>query len=132
MCETIAGADDKIGKGVIGMEFKVTIRTLTMQRFRAGMEAEIDGNQMAGYLLGGVGKSGLAVIAKEFDRSIIRAADLEQAGVKMSGGQVVKPFAGIDGVYDLYSFNNLIKNVLNFYSSQGQAHPKQLQTETKI
>jgi hypothetical protein len=82
------------------------------------MEAKIDSNQMACYLLGGAGESSLAVIAKEFDRSVIRAADLEQAGIKMSSGQVVEPSAGIDGVYDLYAFNNLAKNFLNPFSSQ--------------
>jgi hypothetical protein len=33
VCEAIAGADDKIGKGVIGMQFQFAVQTLMMRRF---------------------------------------------------------------------------------------------------
>lgn len=33
VCEAIAGADDKIGEGVIGMQFQFAVQTLMMRRF---------------------------------------------------------------------------------------------------
>ncbi len=99
--QPVTRADDKIGERVIRMKLQFAILPLPIRRRTARLQTEIDAYQVARYLLCGTGKGSLAVIAKEFDCRIIRAANLQQPAVKMSRRQVVEPLAGINRVDDL-------------------------------
>jgi hypothetical protein len=75
--------------------------------------ADIDklhGHQVAGDILGGLRKDGLAMVLQEFGARRIRAADLQQTVIKRGYVQIVKPFTSIHRIDGFHPIQNMFQN----------------------
>ena len=78
MCEAVTGADDKVLKSVIRVEFGSCLDLPDgVSGFICPLHLKIDGDEMSGNLLCGPCKASFAVIAEETDSWLIRASDTE-------------------------------------------------------
>jgi len=113
--EAVAGPDHKILKGIVGMQPGGRQGLLGGRRgFLLSINVEIYGDQMTGYLLGGVGKRTLAVGSQELDCRLVRTADSERPAVKPGNLQLVEPFAGVGRVDHFCTIKYIGKNIFDF------------------
>ena len=119
MSEAIAGTDDEIGKCVIGMQFRFRLSgAAPFVRFGPFDYGEFDGNEVAGYLLGGAGEGDFGVLPEELGHSVVRAAYLEDACIEMHRLQLFEPFARIDRVERFCPFEDVRENIFYLQDSQ--------------
>ncbi len=94
--EAVAGADDEILKGIIGVQWKqfaVSFPCWVVLGLAVG--GKLDCDEMAGNELGGAGEGAFAFILQEVSAGVIGAAYFKKAAGKTHEVEVVKPLARI-------------------------------------
>ena len=119
VCQPIAGADDEIVKGIIGMKGRLVFLLLARQAgLSVAVGGELDRYEVSGDLLGGTGKGVSAVALQELGAGMVGTADFERAAGEVNYAKIVEPPAGVDGVEGLCTVQYIREDIFNFTAGQ--------------
>jgi len=81
------------------------------------VNAEIYGNEMAGYLLSGTCESALTVVPQKLHSGLIRTTYPERTAIQMQSGQPIEPLTCAGRIKSFDTLEYIGKNVFNFMGS---------------
>jgi len=117
--EPIAGADDKILKGIIGVKGgPVFLFLFGGLLFDLAIGGKLHADKVARYLLRGAGKRDSAFTLQKLCARLIRAADLERPARQPHQVEVFKPFTGVDGIESPRTVEYFSEDIFNFTAGQ--------------
>ncbi len=115
MSKPVARPNYEIIESIIRVEFETgLVASITATGFYAGIDNEIQCDEMAGYLLGRTGETASAIVPQKLNGGFIGTANRERAAVQVRNRQLLEPLARVCRVKRLRTIDYISKNVLNF------------------